>query len=290
MGRELFEGAYRKFWDHIESHESPRYQNNSYEICDLVREAEWRIPFVEMAICGELSESINTLNSWLRRLADLKVWAEVLANYGENDAWSLRLHFIEPFVHFCMLQPSSTRDRLGQVASNGIHQANLSTKPGYKDALDQDKRKPGRFLKRPEVEAQLQRLAKDWSNGDRLLAALQSLDSENYRQQTFNYRNQASHFIAPRLELGEVQFVSRRIVPARHMVQQTDGSYREEEIAGKMAVAYELFCGIRPLTLAEIIEANSREYDFAVAALHAYSDLLREVLAQMPARQEQEGT
>jgi hypothetical protein len=214
-------------------------------------------------------------------MSDLQVWSGVLTDYGEEDAWSLRLHFIEPLVHYCMLQPSSTRDRLGRVATNGIHQANLSTKPGYKDVLDQDKRKPGRFLMRPEVETQLQRLAKDWTNGDRLLAALQELDSENYRQQTFDYRNQASHFIAPRLEFGEVQFVTRRIVAARHMVQQADGSYRCEEIAGKKAVSYGLG-GTRPLTLTEIIEANSREYDFAVAALHAYSDLLREVLAQMP--------
>lgn len=285
MRRESFEGAYRKFWDHIESHETPRYQNNSYEICDLVREAEWRIPFVNMMVCGELSESINGLNAWLRKLANLQVWSEIISDYDEDEACNLRSHFVEPMVHFCLLQPSSTRDRLGQVATNGIHQANLSTKPGYKDALDQDKRKPGRFLRRNEVEEQLQRLAKDWTNGDRLLAALQSLDSENYRQQTFDYRNQASHFIAPRLELGEVQFVTRSIVPATHMVQHADGYYREEEIAGKKAVSYG-FGGTRPLTLAEIIEVNSREYDFAVAALHAYSDLLHEVLAQMPARQE----
>ena len=286
MGRELFEGAYRKFWDRIESHETPRYQNNPYEICSVVGEAEWSTPFVGFMVDGELHESINQLNAWQRNLADSGVWAAILAEYDENDAWSLRNHFVEPMVYFCLLQPSSTRDRLGLVATNGVHQANLSTQNGYKDVMDQDKRRPGRFLRRNEVELQLKRLTKGWSNGDRLLAALQRLDSATYRQQTFDYRNQASHFIAPRLELGEVQFVTRRIVPAKHMVQQADGSYRLEEIAGKKAVSYG-FGGTRPLTLAEIVEANSREYHFAVAALHAYSDLLREALAQMPVRQEQ---
>jgi hypothetical protein len=289
MRRELFEGAYRKFWDLIEAQDIPRYQCNSYDLGDLVGKAEWSVPFVGFMVSGELTESINQLNAWLRNLEDVKVWAAILAEYDEKEAWSLRNHFVEPMVHFCLLQPSSSRDRLGQVATNGIHQANLSTKHGYKDVLDQDKRKPGNFLRRNEVEMQLQRLAKEWANGDRLLTALQSLDSENYRQQTFDYRNQASHFIAPRLELGEVQIVTRNVVPADHMVQQADGSYRLEEIAGKKAVSY-AFGGTRPLTLAEIIDANSREYGFAVATMQAYSDLLREALAQIPACQEREGT
>ncbi|MBK7324868.1 MAG: hypothetical protein IPI89_01630 [Propionivibrio sp.] len=104
------------------------------------------------------------------------------------------------------------------------------------------------------------------------------MDSESYRQQTFDYRNRASHFIAPRLELGEVQFVTRSIVPATRMVQQPDGSYRQKEIDGKKVVAYDLG-GIRPLTLNEIIETNSCEYHFAIAALDAYSDLLREIVS-----------
>lgn len=289
MRRELFEDAYCKFWDLIEAQKMPSYRCNTFDLCDLVVKAEWCMPFVDFMVKGELAESINQLNAWQRNLEDVKVWAAILAEYDENEAWSLRNHFVEPMVHFCLLQPSSTRDRLGRVATNGIHQANLSTKLGYKDALDQDKRKPGKFLRRNEVEVQLQRLAEEWANGDRLLNALRSLDSENYRQQTFEYRNQASHFIAPSLELGEVQIVTRSVVPATHMIQQADGSYRLEEIAGKKAVSY-AFGGTRPLTLAEIIEANSREYGFAVATMQAYSDLLREALVQMPACQEQEGT
>jgi hypothetical protein len=181
---------------------------------------------------------------------------QILADYDQNDALALRNHFVEPMVYFCMLQPSSTRDRLAQVATNGIHQANLCTQAGYKDVLDQDRLMPGKFLGRPRTERQLARLAKHWAGADRLLAALQSLDSESYRQQTFDYRNRASHFIAPRLELGEVQFVTRSIVPATRMVQQPDGSYRQKEIDGKKVVANDLG-GIRPLTLNEIIETNS---------------------------------
>lgn len=121
MKRELFEEAYKKFGDLVEANKTPHYRCNSYELCDLVGNADWSIPFVGFMVDGELRESINKLNTWLRCLADLKVWQELLSGYEEEDAWSLRLHFIEPLVYYCMLEPSSTRDRLGQVATNGVH-------------------------------------------------------------------------------------------------------------------------------------------------------------------------
>lgn len=281
MDRSLFEGAYRKFWDCIESRVSSRYQSHSYQLCDAVREVDWCIPFVYFMVEGELRESINDLNSWQRALDTLELWSGILADYNEEEAWALRHEFVEPVVYFCMHQPSSTRDRLAQVATNGIHQANLNLVDGYKDALDQDN---GRFLSRKRIESQLSRVAGHWSGGHRLLASLQSLNSKKYRQQTFNYRNRASHFIAPRLELGEVEFVTRSIEPREEMVRQADASYRMEQVPGKKSISYS-FGGIRPLTLKEIIEANLREYDLAAIALDAYSDLLREVLAAMRKRQ-----
>jgi hypothetical protein len=245
---------------------------------------EWKIPFVEMMVNGELRESINWLNSWLRNLERLKIWAAILVDYSDDEAWGLRHHFVEPLVYFCMLQPSSTRDRLGQVATNGVHQANLCVDADYKDFLDQDELKPGQFLSRKKLENQLARLVKRWAVGDQLMAALQSLDSEAHRQKTFDYRNEASHFIAPRVEFGEVQFVTRRREPFPELVKQADGTARLIEHPERKCVAYG-FGGIRPLTLAEIIETNSQEYDFAVAALAAYSNLLREAVPLIAARQ-----
>ncbi|HMW18812.1 MAG TPA: hypothetical protein PKN13_13180 [Accumulibacter sp.] len=280
----MFEEAYRKFWDFIEAQETPRYRCNSYDLCDLVSKAEWCIPFVGFMVDGELRESINELNAWMCYLDDLKVWLEVLKSYGEEDAWSLRVHFVEPLVRYCMLQPSSSRDRLGQVAANGAHQANLCVDADYKDVLDQDKLRPGQFMSRKKLEAQLARLLKAWKSGEQLIEALQRMDSETYRQQTYDYRNEASHFIAPRVEFGEVQFVKRRKIPFLEVIKQEDGTARLIKNLEKPRVAY-VIGGIRPLTLAEIIEINSQEYDFAVAALRTYSDLLREALPQIAARQ-----
>lgn len=229
---------------------------------------------------GELRESINLLNAWTRKLAYLEIWSDVVCDYSEDDAWSLRLHFVEPLVFYCMLQPSSTRDRLGQVATNAIHQINLTNVHGYKDALRQDNLKPGKFLGRRQIEDQLSHIASHWKNGNRLVVALQNIDSEHYREKTFEYRNQASHFIAPRLEIGEVHFVTRRIVPLTQHVQRSDGAYQAEEVPGKTSVSYG-FGGTRPLTLKEVIEHNLCECQFALAALEEYSELLREALGEM---------
>ena len=280
MRRELFEEAYRKFWDLIEALEMRRYQCNSYDLCALVGNAEWSVPFVGFMVDGELRESINELNAWQRHLENLRIWLELLNGYGEEDAWSLRLHFVEPLARYCMLQPSSTRDRLGQVVTNGVHQVNLCVDADYKDYLDQDKLKPGQFLNRKRVENQLERLVKRWATGDLLMAALQNLDSERHRKKTLDYRNEASHFIAPRVEFGEVQFVTRRRVPFPELVKQADGTTQLIENLEKTCVSYG-FGGIRPLALAEIIEINSQEYIFAVEALAAYSDVLREAMPWM---------
>jgi hypothetical protein len=276
MTRQFFENAYRRFWDFAGSRTN-HYQLLSYELCDAIEKVDWHISFVDHMVSGELRETINLLNAWKRQLSFLDIWSDVLNEYSENEAWALRFHFVEPLVFFCMHQPSSTRDRLGQVASNAVHQANLSSVGGYKDKLEQDKLEPGRFLGRRKQEAQLRRLAERWKNGIPFIGALANLDSKNHQRNTFDYRNQASHFIAPRLEQGEVQLVTRTIVPRTQMIPQDNGTFPLEEIDEEKAVSYGLG-GIRPLTLNEIIGANSRECELATTALTYYSALLREIL------------
>lgn len=279
MNRAFFEEAYGRFWDHLGS----RTANDpplSYDLCKDLEKARWSISFVGWMVEGELRESINLVNAWTRHLSELETWSSILCTYSEEDAWRLRDHFVEPAVYYCMLQPSSTRDSLAQVATNGIHQANLRTVAGYRDELKQDKRKPGQFLGRKEAEKQLAEIAKHWSANDRLLQALKGLDSDEHREQTIHYRNRASHFIAPRLELGEVQMVTRYIVPRQKIIHQVDGSCRFEDVANSKTVAYG-FGGIRPLTLTEIINSNSCQLQLAKEALEAYSDILLEALTAM---------
>ncbi len=233
-------------------------------------------------IGGELAESINELNAWVYQLNNLKTWCDLLDTYEEKDAGALRFHFVEPLVRYCMFQPSSTRDRLARVATNGVHQANLAVDTDYKDILDQDKPQKRRFPSREMIEAQLERLVKPWVLGNSLMIALRRLDSEKHRQATLDYRNKASHFIAPRLEFGEVHLVKRRLQSRSESdeLQKFMSDIFPVKDSQEARVVYEIG-GVRSLSLVEIVEINSQEYEFAVAALEAYSDLLREALPRM---------
>lgn len=277
MSRELFEEAYRKYWDISDTW--PDHRNcYSYALCDIAMAANWSIPFVGFMVDGELRETINHINSWSRALTNIEIWRKVLLlDYSDEDRWSLRLHFVESEVHYCLLQPSSTRDRLSRIATNSTHQANLTVDSKYKDRLDQDKCGANGFLSRSKVEKQLEYIAGRWLGSNALMKAIHDLDSDMYRDATLNYRNKASHFIAPRLEEGEVELITRRVVPARKLVEQSDGTYQQEEIPGKKAVSYG-FGGVRPLTLDEIIDVNLREYYLATAGIDAYSALLMEMM------------
>lgn len=279
MSRELFEDAYRKFWDEIERRPIPRFSLHPYELCEEVGRGSW-LTFTEMMVSGELQEAINLMNAWRSNLFHLDIWSKVLLAYEEHDARSIQLHFVEPIAFFCMHQPSAARDRMGRIATNSIHQANLATDPNHKDRLDQDKKKPGQFQSRREVEAQLKRICDRWLHGKSLVSVLKKLDSSRYRKQTFDFRNQASHFIAPRIEAGIVQPVTRQLVPRTEMVMQSDGTYRLENVADETAVSYGIG-GIMPLSLDKVIEANMAEYQFASELLQVYSELLREILATM---------
>ena len=149
-----------------------------------------------------------------------------------------------------MLQPSATRDRLGKVASNAIHQVRLVLEKGYRDVRDDDKKR-GYPLLRKAVESEFVRIAEPFAEACAFLNALSKLDADEYREKSRDYRNSASHFLAPRIEQGHVFFVSRSRRPWTTMVQQVDGTYKQEVVPGKMGVAYG-YCFKEPLLLSDL--------------------------------------
>lgn len=274
----MLEDAYSKYWNRIESNGIPRFKLFPYDLCEKIKEGKW-FAMTEWMVSGELCEAINQLNAWTTRLLDMEVWLDVVSQYEEDDAWIIRSHFVEPLVYFCMFQPSATRDRIGKIATNAIHQANLATTSDYRDSLDEDTLKRT-YLTKSEREEQLQRICSKWQRGRPFVDLLQKLDSPSYRSKTFDYRNREAHFIAPRIELGEVLHVTRYRVPKDRMVEQTDGSFRLEVIPGEWRIAYG-FGELRPLSLKEVIDANAEQYEVVVRVFEAYSRLLEDILAVM---------
>jgi hypothetical protein len=162
----------------------------------------------------------------------------------------------------------------------------MTADSAYRDRLISDP-KPGkedkpRFLSRKESEAQLEDTASALDGGTVFTAALQSIDEDGYLELTRNFRNLASHAIAPCLTVGHANMVVRRVVPATMLVQQPDGSCKDESVPGKQQVSYGLD-GTEPLQMRAVFAANLAEFQKASTCFDAYV-VLNKALATLPRR------
>lgn len=288
MSREFFEVAYRKYWDKQESNSSRVVELCEYELCDEIRRAKWYV-MADFMVEGELREATNLMNSWRLKLLQWEGWIDVLDEYGEDDAWQIRSHFVESIAYFCMFQPSAVRDRIARIATNSIHQANLSIDKSYVDRLDGDDPEfRGRFS-RKNIEKQLERIGSRWANTCEFLCALRRLDSAEYRKKNVDWRNLASHSLAPRFEIGHVQAVTRSIVPRSFMVEQPDGTFKVELDTQKKSVSYG-FGGIPPLSLKGIYAANLEQFEAALKVHKTYERLIQEFVRRLPKSNDTNGT
>lgn len=281
--RETLEKAHALFLDRLEEAPAPADFPLPYGMCKAVMEAEWtHIWLAKHMVADELQETINQLNAWREWLHHLTIWTEVIEHFNEGDAWEMQHYYVDPLAYICLMQPSSVRDRFGHIATNAIHQANLNCDDSYKDRLDQD-RKKSQLLFRDDCEKQLGRIGERWDKSGLLLKELSTLDSESYRQETLNFRNRASHAIAPRFRFGVTNFVTRSIGPRTDMILQPDGTYLEIESTTEKAVSY-AFGGTPPLDLHEVARLSLGEYIKAVATFYSYQSLLEEILAALRKR------
>ncbi|OJW99217.1 hypothetical protein [Thiobacillus sp. 65-1402] len=277
MDHSDFENAYRAFRQVLVSGDIPDLMPFSYEPCERVEKGNWRL-FAGFGVTSDLRLAINHLNAWRVRLHEWAAWLKVLKSHEEQIALELQFHFLDHLMFFCMFQPSGFRDMLAHVATQSVHQGNLSTGKTERDVLVQDSRKGP--LKRKEVEAQLESLCEHWTQAQAFIESLSTLDTDDYRRLTLNYRNRASHAIPPRFGWGEVGFLTRSIEPWTEFVAQSDGTVEIVETSLK-SVVYSLG-GTPPLELEYTYRANLHEHDLASRALEAYCALLDEILLALP--------
>ena len=264
-----------------------------YDICASIETARWQIPMIDELVRGELRELTNTLNEWHGALRRWVAWLEVLASHPDEQAWNVQWEFVESITFQCLFYPSATRDRVSFVATNALHQVRLAANDGYKDVLDQDPKKPDgkpRFLSRNERELQLLRIATPLPQGGAaFMSALQALDRDDYRDLTSNFRNLASHAIAPRLTIGLTNTVVREVHPATHLIEQPDRTFKVEVIPAKRQVSYG-FGGTPPIQMRTAFDLNVAEFVKARACFFAYASLLDASLEVIAARRAERAT
>lgn len=245
-----------------------------YDVVDLT---DLRCPtFGKWLIEGELRELTNNLNAWLGALRRWHAWQAVMRDYSEGECRELEHEFVTPLATYCLFQPSALRDMITFVVANGMHQVLMSVDPTYPDRLqlDQDPWEKPSYPTRRKKEKQLADIITRWPIGKTLLTTLGKLDDQNNRLATSDFRNRASHNIAPRLSIGVTQTVTRTVEQATRMESIGDGYFDKIPIPNKTCVCYG-FGGTEPLDLNHVREINEQQFDVAVACFEHYINLLK---------------
>jgi hypothetical protein len=276
--RMLVTAAYGRFHDELETSRSAFPGLASFHASERAEATRGTMAW-DMSVASEAQETINGVNSWGTRLHQWRAWNVVLEQAkNDKEKWEILDHFIEPLAFFCMHQPSATYDRLALIAENALHQANLRMDPGRPDHLMQDRNGQGgrKELRRDERRKQLDELGADWSLYHPFAQALSNLNGPDYRWKSRNFRNLASHAIAPRLELGDVLRAHRTIEPWSEPVRQTDGSFLMVEQPGKTCVSYGIGA-VYAMPSSDAHSINLAEYQRAKQAIERFSDLVDEL-------------
>lgn len=257
-----------------------------YDPVPGIAAARWPLFLAEEMVKSELRELTNQLNHWLGNLRRWCAWNEVLEKKDANARWGVEWGWVEPLAFHCMFQPSASRDRFVMVATNALHQIRMSLDPVIKDELLGDPTVPEKekfFPSRRDKEKQLKEFAKPWSTGKTFVQALGQLDDKRYRALTGDFRNRASHGIAPRFSVGITSTVTRMREQAMRMEQQPDGTFKQVPIPGKLSTSYG-FGGALPLSMQDAWSANLAQFEHARRTFDAYIALLFEAVEAMPRR------
>lgn len=235
-------------------------------------------------VTDELRELTNGLNQWRGALRRWHAWNQVLSTRDEELSWAIQWEFVEPLVHQCLFNPSAVRDRFVGVATNALHQVQLSSVPAYEDRLLGDPSAPGEratYPSRRQKEGQLRRFTRRWPEGTAFMASLSALDDDTNRRATADFRNRASHGIAPRFSVGYTHTVSRSVTQAMRPQEQEDGRLLEEPIPGRLSVWYG-YGGLAPLSLSDLWTTNCSQFRTAEACFAAYISLMNAAISTMP--------
>lgn len=261
-----------------------------YDPVPSIQTAAWSLFIAEEMVAGELRELTNLLNQWMGALRRWHAWNDVLDGLPDEVRWGIEWEFVEPLAFMCMFQPSAARDRFIFVATNALHQIRLARDPAAKDELLGDP-KPPKYQKsypsRRKKEEQLKAMAEDSSTGATFMLALATLDDNAYQELTFDFRNRASHAIAPRFSVGITSVVVRDCMQRTELEKQPDGTFKDVRVPDKMMTSYS-FGGTLPLGMRDAWQVNLAQFEACKRCFAAYVEVLREATAAMPQRSKED--
>ena len=283
---------------HLGTRWSPRHPGPEilclypYDLCeDEKLDAAFSVPFVDLQIKNDLQSLINCLNSWVTEMRKWQAWMPILDDYDEEARWDLRIEFVDPIAHRCLLEPSAMRDRFLRAIHFLLHHANLSVSSDFKDELKTDARtkrafKRGdaitssRHVSRREFEEEISLLSHGWESAHSVIGKLKELDGESVREATLDFRNAASHSIAPNFERGVALYVTRQIKYAKTIEHQSNGTVKWNDDKTRTVASYG-FGERAPLQHQQTFQVIRAQVKLARDGLGAYEALLKEVVGRI---------
>jgi len=192
----------------------------------------------------ELVNAQNHFVVWLNRLA---AWEQIIAQYDEENAYSLTFEFVEMPLDYCLHFPYRFKQRITFCATQLCYIVGIAEKRITKEAVDEEDRM---------TLASLKKVAKLWREGPALVEAIERIDGKEFRQKSGEYRRKAQHRFPPRLAFGEVAYVQRSF-PAGYLVRYS-------------------FKVAHPIQVGNVLPVLAKEAEYARAAFLAYRALVDE--------------
>jgi hypothetical protein len=188
----------------------------------------------------------NAINDLTHREHRLRAWAEVLRD--ETPEGKLEAHhaLVDDVAVVGLNLPYVIKSRFLFAAAHLCHQANKALGP-WQDDLPMD---------RDVWMEAADKVGQPWKKYGKLKARMQVISGADYRQATANFRDLYNHRFAPRVSVGETQFVTRN-VGERGTVSYALGSQP-------------------PLELADVAAALRVQRDRAYSAFDVFQTLVKE--------------
>jgi hypothetical protein len=279
LDKQLYLKAHEAFFeDRFDKWPNEKVQHATYGWSERVNEHDWLL-FNAMLVSGHLRELSNSINSWGYGIVDLQSWCLVLANFTDDEQWSLRAQSVVPIASFCLQQPYALREQFMDAVTQILHQANLKLRTGYKDSLPHDTAKG--YLRAHEKLEALRTVGSGWHRYLDFEKSVLSMNDRAFTSRTKNYRNLANHGIAPNIEIGDGIAITRTIEQATNLVKRPDGAFDLLKHATDKCISYGLG-GSTPLDLDEVISAVEAQHLIAMQTLNSLNNLIEELCMNLP--------
>lgn len=141
------------------------------------------------------TELINSINAFSLYMKRLNAWYVVFSNCRDSEEQeALLIELIYPIVFICINKPYSIRSQFIYATTHLLHLSNLKKSLYWKDKLITD----DKYINFRTLEE----VGNGWTGFCCFCKTLNTINNEEFKKNTLDFRNKSHHAIPPELEFG----------------------------------------------------------------------------------------